>query len=160
MLSGLGMAKNLSFDLERIEALSEIINIQASISSPFINLKYLKLPKEYRESSLSSALRSYLLGGCPRATIVTSAAQNNRIHQTRAVSLAAENLVLQEPLAAPTKEPGDFQNINKTVMVDTSVDMGVQEQHVMENSLVDANRAGPTDPLVGGIRNNRVSSSQ
>ncbi|XP_074380463.1 uncharacterized protein LOC141721434 [Apium graveolens] len=79
MLSGLGTAKNLSFDLESIEALSEIINIQARVSSPFINLKYVKLPKEYRSSRLSSALRSYLLGGCRGATVVTtSALQNNR----------------------------------------------------------------------------------
>ncbi|KAK1358837.1 hypothetical protein POM88_043311 [Heracleum sosnowskyi] len=112
MLSGLRSAKNLSFDLESIEALSEIINIQASVSSPFINLKYLKLPKEYKESSLSSALKSYLLGDCPRATIVTSMAQNNRIHQTRAVSL------------------------------------------------VDAKGANQTDPLVGGVGNDPVSSSK
>ncbi|KAL8149504.1 hypothetical protein AgCh_006494 [Apium graveolens] len=158
MLSGLGTAKNLSFDLESIEALSEIINIQARVSSPFINLKYVKLPKEYRNSSLSSALRSYLLGGCRGATIVTtSALQNNRILRTRAVSVAAGNVVQQKPLAAPTKELDDCQYKNKTVTVDT-VDMGVQEQHVMENSLVDANRAGQTNPLVGGVSNDQGSS--
>ncbi|XP_074380508.1 F-box/FBD/LRR-repeat protein At4g00160-like isoform X2 [Apium graveolens] len=126
MLSGLGTAKNISFDLESIKALSEIINIQASVSSPFINLKYLKLPMEYKESSLSSALRSYLLGGSPRATIVSSVAQN-RIHQPREVSVAAENVVLQEPLAAPTKVPCDCQYVNKTV----TVDMGVQERRIL-----------------------------
>lgn len=35
----------------------------------------MKLPKEYKESSISRALRSYLLGGCARATIFTSLAQ-------------------------------------------------------------------------------------
>ncbi|XP_074380482.1 uncharacterized protein LOC141721443 isoform X2 [Apium graveolens] len=157
MLSGLGTVKNLSLDLESILALSEIINNQASVSSPFISLKYLKLPNEYKESSLSSALRSYLLDGCPRATTVTSAAKNNRIYETRAVTVAAENVVLQELLAVPTKEPGDCQYMNKIVIVDT-VDMGVQEQDVMETSLVDANSGTQTYPLVGEVSNDLVSS--
>ncbi|KAK1386274.1 hypothetical protein POM88_024009 [Heracleum sosnowskyi] len=151
MLPGLGATKNLS-DLESIEALSEIINIQASVSSPSFNLKYVKLPKEYKESSISGALRSYLPGGCPRATIFTSLAQNNRILQTRALSVAAENVVQQDPLAAPpTKDLGDCHYINKAVTVD-NVDI--------EKSLVDATRANQTDPLVGGVSNDQVSSSK
>ncbi|XP_074380490.1 uncharacterized protein LOC141721443 isoform X3 [Apium graveolens] len=83
--------------------------------------------------------------------------QNNRIYETRAVTVAAENVVLQELLAVPTKEPGDCQYMNKIVIVDT-VDMGVQEQDVMETSLVDANSGTQTYPLVGEVSNDLVSS--
>lgn len=83
--------------------------------------------------------------------------QKNRIPQTRAVSVAAENIVLLEPLGAPTKELGDCQYKNKTVTVDT-VNTGVEEQHVMEDSLVDANRARQTDPPVGEVSNGQVNS--
>ncbi|KAL8100538.1 hypothetical protein AgCh_032698 [Apium graveolens] len=70
MLLGLGNAKNISFDLGSIEALSEISNFLASFPSPIYNLKGVKLPRGYKESSMSSARRSYLLGASSRATIV------------------------------------------------------------------------------------------
>ncbi|XP_074332203.1 uncharacterized protein LOC141669480 isoform X2 [Apium graveolens] len=157
MFSGLGTAKNLSFDLESIEALSEISDFLASLSSPFLNLKYLKLPEDYKESNISSALRSYLLGGSPRATIVKSLPQN-RILQAP-VSVVAENavVVVQEPLASPEKELGDCQYINETICVD-AVDTGLQEQHVIENSRVDADGARKTDTVDEGTNKDPVSS--
>ncbi|KAL1803205.1 hypothetical protein ACET3Z_031852 [Daucus carota] len=75
MLSGLGNAKNLTFDLESIEALNTISNLLQSLPSPFSELKYVKLPTGCQESSISSALRSYLLGGSPNATFVTKLPQ-------------------------------------------------------------------------------------
>ncbi|XP_074326151.1 uncharacterized protein LOC141664157 [Apium graveolens] len=150
MLSGLGAANNLSFDLESIKALAKNSDSLASISSPFYNLKCVKLPKECRASTIPSALKSYLLSGSPGATIVTSLPRKNMIPQTQAISVTTENVVLPEPLAAPTKELGDCQCINETVEVDT-VNMEVQEQHVMENSLVDANRARQTVTPVEGV---------
>ncbi|KAK1385472.1 hypothetical protein POM88_023207 [Heracleum sosnowskyi] len=78
MLLGLGNAKNVSFDLRSIEALSAISHFLASFPSPFYNLKRVKLPRGYKVSSMSSALRSYILGGSPRATIVTTLSQNRR----------------------------------------------------------------------------------
>ncbi|KAK1386321.1 hypothetical protein POM88_024056 [Heracleum sosnowskyi] len=61
-----------------------------------------------------------------------------------------------EPLAAPTKKLGDCQCINKTLSID-NVNTGVEEQHVMENSLLDANRARQTDPPVEGVSNGQVN---
>nr|XP_017234783.1 PREDICTED: FBD-associated F-box protein At5g38590-like isoform X2 [Daucus carota subsp. sativus] len=154
MLSGLGAAKNLSFDLESIQALAKHYDL-ASCSSPFYNLKCVKLPKEYRESSVPGFLRRYLLNGSPGATIVTSLPRT----QTRAVSVAAENMVLPEPMAAPTKELGDCQNINEAVSSDT-LDTGVREPYVMENSSDNANRSRQTNPALVGVSNDRASSSQ
>ncbi|XP_017215971.1 putative FBD-associated F-box protein At5g53640 [Daucus carota subsp. sativus] len=79
MLSGLGNAKNLTFDLESIEALNKISKVLVSLPSPFGKLKYVKLPRGFEESSVSSALRTYLLGGSPNATFVTILPQNNGV---------------------------------------------------------------------------------
>ncbi|KAK1402921.1 hypothetical protein POM88_002526 [Heracleum sosnowskyi] len=72
MLPGVGNAKNLTFDVESIKALTVISDFLGRIPSPFRNLKCVKLPRGYTESSIPSGLRSYLLGGSPRATIVTT----------------------------------------------------------------------------------------
>ncbi|KAL1810502.1 hypothetical protein ACET3Z_027492 [Daucus carota] len=79
MLSGLGNAKNLTFDLESIEALNKISKVLVSLPSPFGKLKYVKLPRGFEESSVSSALRTYLLGGSPNATFVTILPLNNGV---------------------------------------------------------------------------------
>ena len=68
--------------------------------------------------------------------------------------MTAENAAHEEPLAAPNKGLLDYQNIDKTFSVET-VDMGIQEPHVVENSLVDSERVRPIDLL-----DNRVSSSK
>ncbi|KAK1402980.1 hypothetical protein POM88_002585 [Heracleum sosnowskyi] len=121
MLSGLGTAKNLSFDLESIEALSEISGFLASISSPFYNLKYVKLPEDHKESNMSTALRSYLLGGSPRATIVTSLPQKNRILQAP-VPVVAENAG-HEPLASPAEEL-ELRALRMEILTEIQNDMG------------------------------------
>ncbi|KAK1364172.1 hypothetical protein POM88_039733 [Heracleum sosnowskyi] len=159
MLLGVGSAKNISFDLDSIEVLSAISDFLASVPSPFCKVEYVKLPQEYKESSISGAVRSYLLGGSPKATIVASLLQNNMIPQTAAVTATAENAGIQEPLAAPTKELVDRQYINKALSVHT-VDMRVQEQHVVKNLLVDADRFKKVDSPVEGTSNDLVSSTK
>ncbi|KAL1802745.1 hypothetical protein ACET3Z_031392 [Daucus carota] len=77
MFPGLGNAKTLTFDLESIKALNEISSLLVWLSSPFYNMKYIKVPKTYKKSNMSSALRNYLLGGSPRSTIVTTLPQND-----------------------------------------------------------------------------------
>ncbi|XP_074381010.1 uncharacterized protein LOC141721791 [Apium graveolens] len=114
MLSQFGNANNLTFDLESIEALSAISDDLASKPSPFYNLKYVKLPLDYNESSMSTALRSYLLGGSSRGTIVTTSPRNM---------------------------------IPRT------------EEHVVEDSIVDANRARDIDAPVEEIGKDPVSTS-
>ncbi|KAK1348655.1 hypothetical protein POM88_054955 [Heracleum sosnowskyi] len=57
-----------------IRALSEA-NFLASLPSPFYNLKIVKLPPGYEESSMSCSLRTYLLGVSPKDTIVTTLPQ-------------------------------------------------------------------------------------
>lgn len=54
------------------QALSVIYDLLEHVSSPFNNLKYVKLPQGCRESSISGTTKSYLLGGSPGATMVTS----------------------------------------------------------------------------------------
>ncbi|KAK1403023.1 hypothetical protein POM88_002628 [Heracleum sosnowskyi] len=51
MLSALGNVKNLTFDLDGIEALSAT-HFLASLPCPFYNLKIVKLPLGYKESSI------------------------------------------------------------------------------------------------------------
>ncbi|KAK1402968.1 hypothetical protein POM88_002573 [Heracleum sosnowskyi] len=104
MLSGLGNAKNLTFDLNSIEALSAA-DFLASLPSPFCNLKIVKLPLKYKESSISTDLRNYLLGSSPRATIVTTLPQI----MPMPVSVTSQNVGLGEPLANPTVELVDSQ---------------------------------------------------
>ncbi|XP_074358422.1 uncharacterized protein LOC141697778 [Apium graveolens] len=71
MFAGLGRSKNLTLDSFTIEALSTLFDLgKYYVSSPFHDLKYVKLPQGYKESSMSTTLRKYLLGGNPRATIV------------------------------------------------------------------------------------------
>ncbi|KAK1398071.1 hypothetical protein POM88_007934 [Heracleum sosnowskyi] len=72
MLPGLGSAKILNLELDIIKALSLISDFLVSSPFPFYNLKYVKLPYGFKESSLSTSVRSYLLGGSPTATIVTA----------------------------------------------------------------------------------------
>ncbi|KAK1356667.1 hypothetical protein POM88_049923 [Heracleum sosnowskyi] len=77
MLPELGSAKILNLDLQAVQALSLISDFIINFSSPFHNLKYVKLPEECQESNISSSLRSYLLDGSPTATIVTSHHRHN-----------------------------------------------------------------------------------
>ncbi|KAK1370520.1 hypothetical protein POM88_036612 [Heracleum sosnowskyi] len=149
MLHGLGNVKNLTLGLDSMKALSVISDLASS--SPFYELKYVKLPHGNNESSLSSALRSYLIGGSPRATIVTTVPQSNMIPRTVAVSVTSQDAVLQEPLAGPTKELCDSQYIHQTLNVGT-VSMDVQEEHVVEDSIVDADRVRPIDSSESGIQ--------
>ncbi|KAK1403015.1 F-box domain-containing protein [Heracleum sosnowskyi] len=115
MLSQLANAKNLTFDLESIEALSAISDDLASKPSPFHNLKYVKLPQDYNESSISTALRSYLLGGSSRGTIVTSPPRNT---------------------------------------------IPCTEEHVVEDSVVDADRVRDIDAPLEEIGKDPVSTSR
>ncbi|KAK1402906.1 hypothetical protein POM88_002511 [Heracleum sosnowskyi] len=72
MLLGLGnYANNLTFDSKSIEALSKISYLLVGLPSPFYKLTNVKLPRGYKESSIPEALRNYLLGGSPKASIVT-----------------------------------------------------------------------------------------
>ena len=88
MLSGLGSAKILHLELETIRALSLIADILASSPSPFCNLKCVMLPHGFKEENLSGSLRSYLFGGSPTATILTTTRQN-MIPCTPAASMTA-----------------------------------------------------------------------
>ncbi|XP_017238197.1 putative F-box/FBD/LRR-repeat protein At4g03220 [Daucus carota subsp. sativus] len=83
MLPGLANAKNLIFDLDSIKALDEMSYVLVSFSSPFHKLKYVKLPRGFKESSMSSPLRSYLLGGSPNATFVTKLPQNHVVENSK-----------------------------------------------------------------------------
>ncbi|KAL8090776.1 hypothetical protein AgCh_040009 [Apium graveolens] len=131
MLSGLGNAKNLSFDLSSIEALSATDSL-ASLPSPFYDLKILKLPPGYKELSMPGALRIYLLGGSPKATIVTTLSQFKVNHLAVPVSRTPQKVILDEPFAIPT-------NVY---------------------SVVDANRGRQIGVPVEGTTSDRASSSR
>ncbi|KAK1402969.1 hypothetical protein POM88_002574 [Heracleum sosnowskyi] len=99
MLPGLGNAKTLTFDLESIEALNKISDLLVSLPSPFYNLKFVKLPWGFKESSISSALRNYLLGGSPKAAIGTKFPQNTMDYQEVPRCLTSQKFMLDEALA-------------------------------------------------------------
>ncbi|KAL1832212.1 hypothetical protein ACET3Z_001863 [Daucus carota] len=99
MFLGLGNAKILTLDLDTVEALSAVSDFLAHFPSPFYNLKYVKLPKGYQQSSLSGTLKGYLLGGSPEASIVTALTQCHNNTQSDLVSVPARNALLQEPVA-------------------------------------------------------------
>ncbi|KAL8116510.1 uncharacterized protein LOC141668069 isoform X2 [Apium graveolens] len=130
----LGSAKILTIDSATLEVLSALTSIFEDVASPFYNLKYVKLPKEYKESSMSTHMRKFLLGGTPGATIVTGLPQNKENYQEVHVSSTSQK-VPDEPLTTPTKELVDSQGIHRKVCVDR-----VQVEHLGENSVVDADR--------------------
>ncbi|KAK1402925.1 hypothetical protein POM88_002530 [Heracleum sosnowskyi] len=74
-LSKLRIAKILTLDSAMIEGLSAVLVYLTRVPSPFKNLKHVKLPRGCEESSISTALRKYLLGGNPGATFVTALPQ-------------------------------------------------------------------------------------
>ncbi|KAL1812608.1 hypothetical protein ACET3Z_022673 [Daucus carota] len=156
MLPGLGSAKILSLDLEIIEALLWIFDFLVSFPSPFCDLEYVKLPLGCNEASLSSTLRSYLLGGSPAATMVTALPQNI-ISRKEASTVKAQNVVRQEP-GSPTKVLINSQYVHKSVFVDTA-HMGVQEELVGQNSLLDGDRVRQIGAPVKRTGSGRVSSS-
>ncbi|KAK1383981.1 hypothetical protein POM88_021716 [Heracleum sosnowskyi] len=105
MLPGLGNAKTLTFDLESIEALNKISDLLVSLPSPFYNLKFVKLPWGFKESSISSALRNYLLGGSPKAAIGTKFPQNTMDYQEVPCCLTSQKFMLDEALATNVNDP-------------------------------------------------------
>ncbi|KAK1372652.1 hypothetical protein POM88_028845 [Heracleum sosnowskyi] len=155
MLPGLGRAEILNLQLETIEALSSLSDSLVGIASPFHNLKYVKLPPRFEEASLSNTLRCYLLDGSPTATIVATLPQNIVSH-TVADSVTAQNVVIEETLAARTLV--NSEDIQKDVCFE-AVDVGVQEELVVHNSKDHA--VGVIHgAAVEGICNDHVSSSR
>lgn len=104
MFPGLCSAKILTLDLETIEALAAVSDFLSRFPSPFYNLKYVKLPKGFKESSLSSTIKGYLLGGSPKPSIVTALTQCDVNPQMELVSLTAQNAVLEEPVAKASND--------------------------------------------------------
>ncbi|KAK1364750.1 hypothetical protein POM88_040311 [Heracleum sosnowskyi] len=72
MFRGLRGARILTLDSKTIEALSAVSDFLVSSPSPFSNLKYVKVPSGYNESSIFTNLKCYLLSCSPKATIITT----------------------------------------------------------------------------------------
>ncbi|XP_074344366.1 uncharacterized protein LOC141683527 [Apium graveolens] len=155
MLPKLGSAKILYLDLETIEALLSIFDFLLGFPSPFYDLKYVKLPCGCNEGSISSTLKSYLLGGSPTATIVAALPQNTTPY-TVVATVKAPNVVLREPLGVSTKVLVNCQHIHRTVSVDTA-DTGMQEEPVGQDSLSDVDRVRQIRSPVERTGNDRVS---
>ncbi|KAL1803114.1 hypothetical protein ACET3Z_031761 [Daucus carota] len=134
MLSELGNARTLTLDSAMIEALYTVSNNLGRVPSPFKNLKYVKLPQGNKESGISTTLRKYLLGGNPRATIVTSLPQRKLNHQVVSNSSTSQK-----------------------VCVDTG--KRVQGEHLVENSVVDAGKVRQIGCPVEGTGKEKVESS-
>ncbi|KAK1402933.1 hypothetical protein POM88_002538 [Heracleum sosnowskyi] len=91
-LSKLKIANILTLDSAMIEGLSAVLVYLTRVPSPFKNLKHVKLPRGCEESSISTALRKYLLGGNPGATFVTALPQ---VAHTRACASLINSFTLQ-----------------------------------------------------------------
>ncbi|KAK1358616.1 hypothetical protein POM88_043090 [Heracleum sosnowskyi] len=89
----------------------------------------------------------------PTATIITTLPQNNMNPPTRAASVTFQNVVLQMPLTDPTKVL-----VYKSVCIET-VDMAVQEEQVLHNSVEHADRVRYVGSPVEGTDNDRSNSS-
>lgn len=61
MFRGLDSARILTLDSDIIEALSVTVDLLQHVSSPFHNLKYVKLPEGYNESNICGTVKSYLV---------------------------------------------------------------------------------------------------
>ena len=97
----------------------------------------------------------YIIRRCPFIVLVKSLRNislifcflQKTIPYTEAVSITTQNVGLQEPLAAPTKELDDTQYIHQTKSTDT-VNMNVQGECVVEDFVVDADRVRNINALV------------
>ncbi|XP_074382024.1 uncharacterized protein LOC141723950 [Apium graveolens] len=137
----------LTLDLKTIEALCANLDLP---SPQFHNLKYLKLSLGHKQSSIFTHLKHYLVDHSPKATIVTALSQNNMIPHT------PRNVVLQEPLEDTTQVLVGAKSIHKTVCVDK----GVQEEPVLHNYAVNADKARQISAPIEVTSNYRVSSSR
>ncbi|XP_017234938.1 uncharacterized protein LOC108208869 [Daucus carota subsp. sativus] len=137
MLVGLSRTKILALDSNTIEALSALSDFLVQTSSPFFMLEHVKVPHGYEESSMSTYLKWFLLGCCPKATIITILPQ--KIEIIEPASLAAQNVLPQGPLTDPTK-----------------VLVGSKKLHTKIND----DRATQFDVTVEGLGNDGVSSSR
>ncbi|KAK1352172.1 hypothetical protein POM88_053676 [Heracleum sosnowskyi] len=150
----LGSTKILTIDSATFEVLSAFTNFVEDVASPFYNLKYVKLPKGYKESSISTTMRKFLLGCSPGATIVTGLPQNEEYYQAVHVPSTSQKL-LEEPLTTPTAELVDSQDIHKKVCVNR-----VQVEHLVDSSVGDADRARHAGAPVARKSINQASSSR
>ncbi|XP_017226430.2 putative F-box/FBD/LRR-repeat protein At3g56780 isoform X2 [Daucus carota subsp. sativus] len=171
MLSELGNARTLTLDSAMIEALYTVSNSLGRVPSPFKNLKYVKLPQGNKESGISTTLRKYLLGGNPRATIVTSLPQvlytvSNHLgrvpspfknlkyvklpqgNKESGISTTLRKYLLGGNPRATIVTSLPQRKLNHQVVSNSStsqkvcVDTGkrVQGEHLVENSVVDAGK--------------------
>ncbi|XP_074332136.1 uncharacterized protein LOC141668970 [Apium graveolens] len=154
MFRELGSAKILNIDSATFEVLSAYTDSVEDVGSPFYNLKYVKLPKGYNVSSISTSMRKFLLGCTPGATIVTKLPQKNENYQAMHVSSTSQK-VPDVPLTTPTKELVDSQGIHRKVCVDR-----VQVEHLGENSVVDADRVRHAGAPVARKGFDQASSSR
>lgn len=72
MFQGVRCARILTLDSKTIEALSAVSDFLSRSPSPFSNLKYVKVPPEYIDSSIFTNLKCYLLSCSPKASIITT----------------------------------------------------------------------------------------
>ena len=70
-----------------------------------------------------------------------------------------QNVLLQDHLAAPIRELVDSHNIHQNLSVNT-VNMNVQEEHVMEDPVVDSDRVRRSDAPLERTKKDQASSSQ
>ncbi|WOG83057.1 hypothetical protein DCAR_0102231 [Daucus carota subsp. sativus] len=123
MFWGLSRTKILTLDSNIIEALSALSDFLVQTSSPFIMLEYVKVPHGYKESSMSTYLKWFLLGRCRKATIVTTLPQKIEIKEP--ASSAAKNVPPQDPLTAPTKARAGSKKVHSEVNADRATQIGV-----------------------------------
>ncbi|XP_074348922.1 uncharacterized protein LOC141687514 isoform X2 [Apium graveolens] len=122
-------------------------------------IEHVKVPHGFEESSMSSYLKWYLLGHSSEGTIVTTLPQKNIISHGEAAFVTAQDMVLDEPFTTQTKVLVGSKKLHKKVCVDTLA-TGVQEEHMVKNSVVNADRVTHTGVPVEGTGNDRVSSSR
>ncbi|KAK1403074.1 hypothetical protein POM88_002679 [Heracleum sosnowskyi] len=167
MLPGLGSARTLTLDEDTVEVLSSVASLLERSSSPFYNLKYVKLPHRYTKSGagLSGTTKSYLLGASSGASIVSSFPQDNVIPRITPFSPTAQDVMQEDPRASPPMELNDSQGIHKKVCSD-SLTMKVKEEHGVDNSRLFDRKVGQVGTLLQGfggvvpLDNDQTSSSR
>ncbi|XP_074340041.1 uncharacterized protein LOC141677858 isoform X2 [Apium graveolens] len=160
MFSQLGSAKILTLDLVTLQALSQIFYILAHLGCPFYNLKYLKIPHGYEESSMSRYVIRYLLSGSPSATIVRTLSRNDATPQMeRAVSFITQCGVLEEPLPTTTVEINDYRYPYRRINFGV-IDMRVPKENWGENSVLVADKVTQTEAPVSGASRDWADSCE
>ncbi|KAK1403024.1 hypothetical protein POM88_002629 [Heracleum sosnowskyi] len=158
MLSALGNVKNLTFDLDGIEALSAT-HFLASLPCPFYNLKIVKLPLGYKESSILVLFEATYLAVLQEPALSQHFLRNSAVDGVRVRDIGAPVEEIGKDRVSSFVENRDFGLWRGHAVNPEFNTIPHTEEHVVKDSSVNADRGKDVHAPVGEMGKDPVSSS-